>query len=98
MNNKIYSMIGIANKGGKVAIGYDVTCLNIEKNKSVLVLIASDASEKTKKNILYVCDKFNCKHIEYGEKELLGKCLGRKMVSVLSVNDENIASYLLNNL
>lgn len=96
--NKIYSMIGIANKGGKVAIGYDVTCLNIEKNKSVLVLIAADASEKTKKNILYVCNKYNCKYIEYGEKDLLGKCLGRKMVGVLSINDENIASYLLNNL
>ena len=96
--NKIYSMIGIANKGGKVAIGYDVTCLNIEKNKSVLVLIAADASEKTKKNILYVCNKYNCKYIEYGEKDLLGKSLGRKMVGVLSINDENIASYLLNNL
>lgn len=98
MNNKIYSMIGIAKKGGKVAIGYDVTCLNIEKNKSVLVLIAEDASEKTKKNILYVCNKYNCKYIEYGEKNLLGKSLGRKMVSVLSINDENIASYLLNNV
>ncbi|MEL7646864.1 MAG: ribosomal L7Ae/L30e/S12e/Gadd45 family protein [Sedimentibacter sp.] len=96
--NKIYSMLGIANKGGKVAIGYDVTCLNIEKKKSVLVLIASDASDKTKKNIQFVCSKHGCKYIEYGEKELLGKSLGRKMVSVLAVNDENIASYLLNNV
>lgn len=98
MKDKIYSMIGIARKGGKVAIGYDVTCLEIQKNKSDLVLIASDASDKTKKNVQFVCDKYNCKYIEYGEKEVLGKSLGRKMVSVLSINDKNIASYLLNNV
>lgn len=96
--DKIYSMLGIARKGGKISIGFDVTCSEIKKNKSVLVMVAQDASEKTKKNIQYDCDKYNCKSIEYGEKELLGKCLGKKMVSVLSINDENIATYILNNI
>lgn len=96
--NKIYSMLGIARKGGKISIGYDVTCLDVQKNNSILVMIASDASEKTKKNIQYVCDKYNSKYIEYGEKELLGQCLGKKMVSVLSINDENIVSYVLSNI
>jgi len=96
--NKIYSMLGIARKGGNISIGYDVTCLDVQKNKSILVMIAADASEKTKKNIIYVCDKYNRKYIEYGEKELLGQCLGKKMVSVLSINDENIVSYVLSNI
>ncbi len=96
--NKIYSMLGIARKGGKISIGYDVTCLDVQKNKSKLVMIAVDASEKTKKNIQFVCDKYNCEYIEYGEKELLGQCLGKKMVSVLSINDENIVSYVLSNI
>lgn len=95
--NKIYSMLGLARKGGKISIGFDVTVIEIKNKKSVLVLIAKDASEKTKKNILYFCKNHNCEYIEYGEKELLGKSLGRKMVSVLSINDDNIASYLLNN-
>lgn len=98
MNDKIYSMIGIARKGGKIAIGFDVTRGEIENKKSELVLIAVDASDKTKKNVIFFCEKFNCKYIEYGEKDLLGKSLGRKMVSVLSINDKNIASYLLNNV
>lgn len=96
--NKIYSMLGIARKGGKISIGYDVTCLDVKDKKSNLVLIATDASEKTKKNIIFICDKYEAKYIEYGEKEILGKSLGRKVVSVLSVNDTNIASYLLNNI
>jgi len=96
--NKIYSMLGIARKGGKISIGYDATCIDVQKNKSKLVLIATDASDKTKKNIRFVCDKYGCKYIEYGENEILGQCLGKKMISVLSINDENIVLYVLSNI
>lgn len=96
--NKIYSMLGLARKGRKISIGFDVTCSEVKSKRSVLVLIAEDASEKTKKNIRYECEKYDCKYIEYGEKELLGQCLGKKIVSVLSINDGNIAAYLLNNI
>lgn len=96
--NKIYSMLGIAKKGGKISIGFDVTCMEVKSKKSNLVLMAADASDKTKENIQFLCDKYDIKYVEYGEKEILGKSLGRKVVSVLSVNDTNIASYLLNNL
>ncbi len=96
--NKAYSMIGIARKGGNISIGFDVTCLDIKDNKSKLVLIATDASDKTKKNIQFICDKYNIKYVEFGEKEILGKNLGKKVVSVLSIKDSNIASYLLNNI
>ena len=96
--HKIYSFLGIARKGGNVSIGFDSTKISIEKNKSFLVIIALDASDKTKKNIKFICDKYNCKYIEFGEKELLGKSLGRKVVSVLSITDKNISSYLINNV
>ncbi|NLK65673.1 MAG: 50S ribosomal protein L7ae [Tissierellia bacterium] len=96
--HKIYSMLGIARKGGNVSIGFDSTKLNIENNKSFLVIIACDASEKTKKNIKFICNKYNCEYIEFGEKEILGKSLGKNVVSVLSISDKNIAAYLLNNV
>lgn len=96
--NKAYSMLGLAKKGKNISIGFDASCLDIKDNKSKLILIAVDASDKTKKNIQFYCDKFNIKYIEFGEKEILGKNLGKKVVSVLSVNDSNIASYLLNNI
>ena len=96
--HKIYSMLGIAKKGGNVSIGFDSTKISIENNKSFLVIIALDASEKTKKNIKFICDKYDCEYIEFGEKEILGKSLGKRVVSVLSISDKNIASYLLNNV
>ena len=41
--HKIYSMLGIARKGGNVSIGFDSTKADIEKNNSFLVIIAEDA-------------------------------------------------------
>lgn len=96
--HKIYSMLGIARKGGNISIGFDATVSDVEKSKSILVIIASDASDKTKKNIKFICDKYNCNYIEFGEKEIIGKSLGRKVVGVLSIRDKNIASYLINNV
>jgi len=91
-------MLGIGRKGGNITIGFDAAVSDLEKNKSYLVIIASDASEKTKKNIRYYCERYNCEYIEYGEKEILGRSLGRKVVSVLSIRDKNIAKYILNNV
>jgi ribosomal protein L7Ae-like RNA K-turn-binding protein len=76
--NKIYSMLGLARKGGNISIGFDTTKADIEKNKSFLVIIAEDASEKTKENIIFLCRRHNSKYIEFGEKEILGKSLGKK--------------------
>lgn len=96
--HKIYSMLGLAKKGGNISIGYDATVSALEKNKSHLVVIADDASDKTKKNIIFMCDKYKTTYIEYGEKEALGKSLGRRVVSILSISDKNIATYLLKNV
>ncbi len=96
--NKIYSMFGIARKSGYVSIGFDAARTDIEKGISFLTVIAEDASEKTKKNIIFICEKHNCKYIEFGEKKRTGKSLGKEIVSVLSIRDKNLASYVLNNL
>ena len=80
--NKIYSMLGIAKKGGNISIGFDASCLAIKNKQSILVMIAVDASEKTKENIQFLCKKYTINCVEYGEKELLGKSLGKKVVSV----------------
>ncbi len=95
--NKFYSMIGMARKCGKIAIGHDSVLKSIKKNKYSTVIIAEDASEKTKKNLIYECNKYNCKYIIKGEKQMLGKMLGKDKVSIAAVYEKNIALYLINN-
>ena len=53
LSNKFYGMIGIARKAGKLVFGYDMAVSLIKsKNAEILVIIASDTSDKTKKNIV----------------------------------------------
>ena len=91
-------MIGMARKSGKISIGYDSSLKIIKKNKNCVIIIAQDASEKTKKNIIYECDKYDCKYIIKGEKQILGKFLGKDIVSIVGIYEKNIALYLINNI
>ena len=97
--NKIYGMLGIARKAGKLVFGYDMAASLIKGNNAeILVILASDTSEKTKKNIVFECEKNGRKYREYGEKLVYGKILNKKEVGVLTVTDKNIISYLEDNL
>lgn len=95
--NKFYSMVGMARKSGNIMFGFDTTISFIKNNNKILVILANDASEKTKKNVIFECDKYGCKYIEYGEKDIYGSILNKKAVSVLAVTDVNMISYLLKN-
>lgn len=97
--NKIYGMLGIARKAGKLVFGYDMAVSLIKSNNAeILVILASDTSDKTKKNIVFECEKYGRKYIEYGEKLVYGKILNKKEVGVLTITDKNIISYIKDNL
>lgn len=97
--NKIYGMLGIARKAGKLVFGYDMAVSLIKGNNAeILVILANDTSEKTKKNIVFECEKYGRKYIEYGEKLVYGKILNKTEVGVLTITDKNMISYLIDNL
>ena len=47
--DKIYGILGIASKAGKIVSGFDSIQENIKKKKVKLIIIANDISEKTRK-------------------------------------------------
>lgn len=61
MNNKLLSMLGICNKAGKLVIGKDKTIETIKKNKARLIIIASDLSMKTSKEVINIAKLNNVK-------------------------------------
>ena len=66
MINKVYGLLGISSKAGKVISGTDIILEKMERKKVKLVIIAEDASEKTIKNMKYYCSKKNVELIIYG--------------------------------
>ena len=92
MNDKILTLLGFAAKAGKLSYGFDAVKTALTKNKSTLVLTACDVSQKSQKEVLFFCDKYNSKSIFLSDynMETLSRAVGRKC-GILSVNDSSFS-------
>lgn len=91
MRNKVYSMIGLAERAGKVVSGEFSTEKAIKSNKACLVILASDASENTRKHFSDMCAYRNIRLCVYGNKEGLGHAIGKGMRTNLAVTERGFA-------
>jgi len=92
MQNRIYSMLGLATKAGKTVSGELPTEKAIKEEKAKLVLIAEDASDNTKKHFFDMCNYRSIPAYVFGEKDALGHALGKGMRSSMAVVDQGFAN------
>ncbi len=95
MTNKIYGLLGICAKAGDIVSGTDITIETVEKKKAKLVIVAKDCSEKTIKNMKFICDKNNIPIHIFGEIENLSKSIGKSNRGVIGIKNENIAKEIV---
>lgn len=87
-------MIGLCQKAGKLVSG-ELSCENAVKGrKAKLIILAEDASENTEKKFMNSAKFYGCEIMKTGNKEELGKAIGRDMRSVIAVTDEGFAAQL----
>ena len=91
MNDKVYSMLGLAQKAGELVSGDEICEMTIKSKKCFLVVIAKDASDRTKKKFVDMCNFRNIRFLEYGQKEQLGNCIGKGIRSVVTIKNVNFA-------
>ena len=85
------SMLSIAAKAGKICSG-EVQCeAAISDGKASLVIIAGDASPNTEKKFSNKCTYYKIPYIKYGDKEAIGRAIGRENRSCVAVTDDGIA-------
>jgi ribosomal protein L7Ae-like RNA K-turn-binding protein len=95
VDNKIYSFMGLAMKAGKLFSG-DETCeKNVKSGKVFLVLISADASENTRKKFFDICNFRGVDIRIFGEKELIGRYIGKEIRSVVAITDKGFAKRLI---
>jgi len=92
--NKIYSMLGLAQRAGRLVSGEFATEKSIKEGTACLVVIASDASDNTKKKFTNSCEFYKVAKVILGTKEELGHAIGKDIRSSLSVTDEGFAKSL----
>ena len=97
-NSKILSLIGLATKAGKIVSGEFSTEKSVKTGNGFLVVAAEDASENTKKKFRNMCSFYRVPIYFYGDKESLGRAMGKEYRACLAVQDENFAKAIMKEL
>lgn len=65
MSNSVLSYMGLARRAGKLSLGMQAVKKSVMAKRAFLVIIASDISEKSEKEVRYFCaDKVKAVKIE----------------------------------
>lgn len=93
--NKIFGLLGLATKAGKIAFGTEACIDVIDRNKAKLVIVAKDASDRTKLNFKNLCQKKKVPVYEIGTIEELSKSIGKDNKAVIVIKDINFSNAII---
>lgn len=82
---------GLASKAGKIVCGADAVEEAITKKKIFVVIIAEDASLKTKEKFLKIAKEKNIQSFVFGDIEQNSKVIGKKNKAVIAIKDKNFS-------
>jgi ribosomal protein L7Ae-like RNA K-turn-binding protein len=90
-----YFLLGLANRARKICSGESSVIKAVRKNDAKLVLVAQDASDRTKKTLQDKCRYYGVELCTVSDQYELGKAIGKdKRVSV-AVLDQGFAKKLI---
>jgi ribosomal protein L7Ae-like RNA K-turn-binding protein len=95
--NKVLSYIGFAAKANKIVFGKDMIkdYIGDPRIGKKLILIANDAGQRVKKDIIIRCEINNVPYFEISNKQTLAKAIGKSSISVLGLADENLVEAII---
>ena len=96
--DKALSLIGLAMKAGRCKGGEMMTESEVKSGRARLVIIASDASDNTKKMFDNMCKYYHVPLIYFGTKDELGHCIGKQYRASLSIEDRGFAEGIMKKL
>lgn len=90
-NKKICGLLGLATRAGKTVFGTEACKSAIEKKKVKLIIVAEDASEKTKLNFQRVCNEYKIPIYERLHIEELSSAIGKENKAIVGIIDVNFS-------
>ena len=94
MEHKLFGLLGIARRAGHIAIGFDAVRALLHAGRARLVLLASDCSEKTEKELRFAGRERRCPILSVdAPKAELSAALGlEKPVAAVATDDRGFAA------
>ena len=94
-NTKVLRLIGLAMRACKVKFGSDSCMEAIIQNKIKVLLVAKDASERTKTNFKRLCHDKNIPIYEEFEEYDLSHAIGKQNKVIIGVCDDNFSKEII---
>ena len=99
VNSKAVTLLGFASKAGALCYGFSDTLRAIKKSRVKGVLFACDISDKSRKELLFNCNKFEISFCELKGMNMteLSHAIGRKCAIAAVTEDSfynSIVSYI----
>lgn len=88
-------MLGLAARGRNVVSGELQTLAAVKDGSAMLVIVAEDATENTKKLFSDKCSFYQIPLKRYGTREELGRAIGKGIRSSVAVVNEGLARALI---
>lgn len=95
MQNKVYMFLGLARKANALIIGEEAVEKAIRNKKLKFVIISGDTSLNTKNKIINKCNYYGVVYRVFGQKELIGKFIGKGVVAVVGTNNQGFLTKLI---
>jgi ribosomal protein L7Ae-like RNA K-turn-binding protein len=91
VNKQAANLIGLCQRAGKLLSGDCQVKTSIKDQKAKLVILATDASERTKKDYIYLAKANKVPLIQFSSKTELGLSVGKAHRAAVSITDANFA-------
>lgn len=98
MSNKVLSLLGLAQRAGKIVSGDESVLAAVRAGEARLVLLATDAAANARKKYTDKCRSYGVRLVEFGTRDQLGHALGKRERVVVAVNDDGFARLALASL
>lgn len=95
INKKVFNLIGLATKAGKIASGEFSTEKAVKDGKAAMVIVAEEASDNTKKMFTNMCTYYEIPIYFFGKKGELGHAMGKESRASLAILDKGFSNAIL---
>lgn len=94
-NKKVYGLLGLARRAGKIVFGTESVMQAIEKRKVKAIVIAQDAAERTKRHFIEQAQEKNIPIREVDNMENLSKSIGQENKAIVGIMDGNFSKQII---
>lgn len=94
---KTLNLLGLAQRAGKLATGFDAVKLALNKNQVKLIIIGSDVSQNTKDKLTFLLRKKKIETIKIFSSQEITQALGKER-KLVAVTDSGFSKAIKKNL